>query len=55
MTMKKRQAQCPECFGPLEVREVAPCFDCGWDPTEIEHFRDGKHVYSELEVFRASP
>jgi hypothetical protein len=35
---------------PLEVRDVAPCEDCGADPSEIEHFRDGLHTFSEYEV-----
>ena len=45
------ETHCPLCYGSLEVREVAPCEDCGGDPTEIEHFRRGKHTYSEYEVF----
>ena len=42
--------QCPICFSPLEVREVAPCDDCGAVPEEIEHFRQGKHTYQRIEV-----
>ena len=24
--------------------------DCGWDPVEIEHYRNGEHQYFELEI-----
>jgi len=43
--------QCPICSTELEVRDVSPCWDCGHDPVEIDHFNSGKHTYSELEVF----
>jgi hypothetical protein len=43
--------QCPVCFSVLEVRDVAPCEECGSDPQEIEHFQQGKHTYQRLEVF----
>jgi hypothetical protein len=43
--------QCPLCFGVLEVREVAPCDECGGDPREIEDFQEGVHTYHRLEVF----
>src|SRR5215470_16951308 len=46
-----QETQCPICFGPLEVREVAPCDECGAVPAEIEHFRRGKHSYREYEIF----
>ena len=41
---------CPLCYAPLEVRDVAPCMECGADPEEVQHFRDGTHTYHELEV-----
>ena len=41
---------CPLCFGGLEVREVAPCEECGGDPQEIDHFRQGKHTYQRFET-----
>jgi hypothetical protein len=44
-------AQCPLCYGPLEVRDVAPCAECGGRPVEIEHFQKGQHKYAEYEVF----
>jgi hypothetical protein len=48
---KMQELQCPVCFDPLEVREVAPCDECGALATEIEHFRAGKHSYREYEIF----
>src|SRR5688572_29956744 len=42
---------CPLCFEPLEVREVGPCMDCGFDPKEIEHARQGIHTYAEYRIF----
>jgi hypothetical protein len=46
-----QETHCLLCYEELEVREVAPCDDCGWDPTEIEHFNIGKHHYTEYEIF----
>lgn len=43
--------QCPLCFGILEVRDVAPCDECGAQPQEIEHFQAGLHTYARLEIF----
>ena len=43
--------QCPICHGPLEVRDVAPCWDCGAMPDELAEFKRGEHEYSEWEVF----
>ncbi|MCP4258984.1 MAG: hypothetical protein GY774_15985 [Planctomycetes bacterium] len=51
--MKKNPPQCPKCFEPLEVRNVAPCDDCGWDPEELNHFKEGKHTYNEFDVYGA--
>ena len=42
---------CPVCFTKLEVRDVAPCMDCGWDPTELEHLEKGEHTYAEYRLF----
>ncbi len=44
-------SQCPICFEKLEVRDVAPCFDCGWDPTELEDLAAGEHTYIEVLAF----
>lgn len=30
---------------------MAPCFDCGHDPTELEHLASGKHTYAEVLSF----
>jgi hypothetical protein len=43
---------CPICYTQLEVRECAPCFDCGWDvPAEIEDMQQKKHMYATFEVY----
>ena len=47
--MKKEQ--CPICFGRLEIIYAAPCYDCGHDGNEIDHYKEGKHTYHEFEVF----
>ncbi len=44
--------QCPICFTELELRDCGPCDDCGWDPTEIEHFNNRKHVYRTYEIYK---
>ena len=44
------ESHCPICYGPLESREVAPCYDCGNDPTELEHLAEGRHIYAEMRV-----
>jgi hypothetical protein len=46
-----QETQCPICYGPLEIREVAPCDDCGHNPRELKEFEEGYHSYSEYEVF----
>lgn len=45
-----QEIACPLCHGPLEVREVAPCHECGGEPKELLHFRKGQHSYAEYEV-----
>ena len=44
--------QCPICYTGLEVRECAPCDDCGWDPEELRHLEEGQHTYSTWEVYK---
>jgi len=51
LTVFMKATHCPLCYEPLEVRDVGPCMDCGFDPTEIEHARSGKHTYAEYRVF----
>lgn len=46
-----QETQCPICYGPLELREVAPCEQCGAAEMELVHFRDGRHTFVEYEVF----
>lgn len=46
-----QESHCPLCYCELEVRDVAPCDECGALPQELEHFRAGKHSYAEYEVF----
>lgn len=44
--------QCPICFHELEVKECAPCYDCGGNtPTEIEHLTEGKHTYTVYSIY----
>ena len=45
------ESHCPICYAALEVRDVAPCFDCGWDPTELDHLEEEKHTYTEVLAF----
>ena len=45
------ETHCPLCHAELEVRDVAPCDECGGLPQEIAHFSSGKHSYAEYEVF----
>lgn len=48
-----KMEQCPICFNELEVRECAPCHDCGWNvPTEIEHLKEGRHTYTVYDVYK---
>ena len=46
------ESHCPICHGGLEVRDVAPCFECGWDPVELDHLEERKHTYTEVLAFR---
>ena len=43
--------QCPLCYAPLEIRDVAPCYNCGALSEELDYCRDGRHTYAEYEVF----
>jgi hypothetical protein len=46
-----QETHCPVCYGELEVREVAPCDDCGGKAEELDHFREGRHTFTIYEVF----
>ena len=48
--MMKRE-QCPICYSELEVKEFAPCDDCGNLEEEINHFNEGKHRYNVYDVY----
>src|SRR3954447_8807710 len=45
------ESHCPICYEALEARDVAPCFDCGALPSEMEHFLRGEHTFSEVIAF----
>jgi len=47
------ESHCPLCYSELEVREVAPCYDCGDDPAELVELAEGQHTYDEVEVLGA--
>ena len=44
------ESHCPLCYGSLETRVVAPCYDCGHDPRELQDLAEGQHDYDEVEV-----
>jgi hypothetical protein len=44
-------SQCPICYTPLEVRDVAPCMMCGHLPEELEHALSGRHTYAQWRIF----
>jgi hypothetical protein len=44
---------CPICHELLEVRDVAPCMECGCEPSEIEEAKAGEHSYAEFRIFGA--
>ena len=44
--------QCPICFSELEIRECAPCDDCGWNaPEELEHLNKQIHTYATYKIY----
>ena len=48
------ESNCPICYDPLQVRGVAPCWDCGADPAEPGHLAAGRHKYAEFLIFDAA-
>ena len=48
------ESHCPICYDELEVRDVAPCFDCGHDTAELDHLAEGLHSYAEVLAFGVS-
>ena len=49
--MKPDRDHCPLCSEPFEVRDVAPCMECGADPAEIDYARSGMHTYAIYRIF----
>ena len=43
--------QCPLCSDRLELRAVAPCFDCGHAPDELGELEREEHDYHRYELF----
>lgn len=43
--------RCPICFGPLEVRQVTPCCECGHHERELAELKAGRHVHTEYLIF----
>lgn len=44
-----QETHCPICYSELEVRDVAPCMECGGLPKELAHYQKGRQ-YQEVEV-----
>ncbi len=42
---------CPICRGNLEMRKVAPCYDCGHTPDELTDLANGIHDYHLLTIY----
>ncbi|HEY2856346.1 MAG TPA: hypothetical protein VGJ18_26125 [Gemmatimonadaceae bacterium] len=42
------ESHCPICYAELELRDVAPCWDCGHAPRELDDLREGRHTYDKL-------
>lgn len=42
---------CPICKGALEEIDVAPCYDCGHEPAELEELSRREHEYFVYSAF----
>ncbi len=42
---------CPICKGELEVRSVAPCYDCGHSPDALTELSKGDQEYHLLKIY----
>jgi hypothetical protein len=42
---------CPICKGSLEMRKVAPCYDCGHFPEELVELERGQYEYHVFKLF----
>ena len=43
--------RCPVCDSVMEIRTVAPCFDCGHRESELHELAAGEHEYHLFTVF----
>ena len=41
---------CPICYTKLEIKECAPCDDCGCNDIEIVHFYEHIHTYTTYNI-----
>jgi hypothetical protein len=41
---------CPLCAAPMEVRNVAPCEQCGGDPESLDRFGAGDQTYHLVRI-----
>jgi len=46
-----KESNCPICYAPLLTRVIAPCWDCGAFPIELDHLAEGRHKYAEVLIF----
>ncbi len=44
-------SKCPICEGMMERRTVAPCYDCGHLPHELEELARGEHEYHHFSIY----
>ncbi len=42
---------CPICSSHLDSLKVAPCFDCGHDPSELDECEKGEHEYHVFSIW----
>lgn len=47
-----KNEQCPICFSDLELKDCAPCDDCGHLEEEIKHFKQGIHQYNIYNIYK---
>ena len=50
--MALSSGDCPLCSGPLEVRSVAPCEQCGADPDSLARFNAGDQSYHLVKALK---
>lgn len=42
---------CPICSTHLSKRDVAPCYDCGHEESELDECKRGEHDYNVFELW----